>query len=110
MGHYVLELEPSPSGFRIVCQLHHYYQATCRCGHVSQKAPGVGYISEVEGRTRDLKLTEYALVGPMLATFIASLAVRFRMSRAKIQEFLIDWASTATLCGNFSRLYPDFSR
>ena len=60
MGHYVLELEPSPSGFRIVCQLHHYYQANCRCGHISQASPGVGYISEVEERTRDLKLTEYA--------------------------------------------------
>ena len=83
MGHYVLELEQSPSGFRVVCQLHHYYQGTCSCGHVSHEAPGVGYISEREGRCRDLKLTEYSLVGPMLATFITSLGVRFRMSRPR---------------------------
>lgn len=103
MGHYVLELETSPSGFRIICQLHHYYQVTCRCGHISQAKPGIGYISEVEGRTRDLKLTEYALVGPMLASFIASLGVRFRMSRVKIQEFLSDWASTQLSVGTIDR-------
>ncbi|MGH2414604.1 MAG: IS66 family transposase, partial [Microcystaceae cyanobacterium] len=45
MGHYVLELETSPSGFQLVCQLHHYYQATCGCGHRTKDAPGVGYIS-----------------------------------------------------------------
>ena len=102
-GHYVLELEPSPSGFQVVCQLHHYYQATCGCGHITSEAPGVGYISVVEGRTRDLKLTEYNLVGPMLATFIASLGVRFRLSRPKIQEFLIDWASTELSVGTIDR-------
>lgn len=81
MGHYVLELEPEQAGFRIVCQLHHYYQTICSCGHCTHAQPGTGYISKVEGRARDLKLTEYALVGSMLATFIASLAVRYRMSR-----------------------------
>jgi transposase len=107
MGHYVLELETSPSGFRVVCQLHHYYRGTCRCGHLSQEAPGVGHISEIEGRCRDLKLTEYSLVGPMLATFIASLGVRFRMSRAKIQEFLHDWANTELSVGTIDRCIPE---
>ena len=82
MGHYVLELSQKESGFRLVCQLHHYYQATCSCGHCTHAKPGTGYVSVVEGRSRDLKLTEYVLVGPVLATFIASLGVRYRMSRA----------------------------
>ena len=94
MGHYVLELEKGQSGFRVVCQLHHYYRATCSCGHSSQAQPGFGYVSSVEGRVRDLKLTEYVLVGPWLATLIASLGVRYRISRAKKLEFLIDWANT----------------
>lgn len=64
MGHYVLELEREDSGFRVVCQLHHYYEATCSCGHISQAKPGQGYVFSVEGRSRDLKLTEYVLVGP----------------------------------------------
>ena len=67
------------------------------------KQPGTGYISEVEGRARDLKLTEYVLVGPMLATFIASLGVRYRMSRTKIQEFLIDWTRTELSTGTIDR-------
>ena len=29
MGHYALELNLGSSGFRIECQLHHYYQETC---------------------------------------------------------------------------------
>ena len=36
-------------------------------------------------------MSERCLVGPMLATFIAALSLRFRLSRAKIQEFLLDW-------------------
>jgi IS1 family transposase len=39
----------------------------------------------------------------MLATFIASLGVRFRMSRPKIQEFLRDWAQTELAVGTIDR-------
>jgi len=103
MGHYVLELEKGESGFRVVCQLHHYYRGSCSCGHRSQAQPGEGYVSEVPGRVKDLKLTEYVLVGPWLATLIASLGVRYRMSRAKIREFLIDWANTELGVGTIDR-------
>jgi hypothetical protein len=103
MGYHVLELKPEKSGFKIVCQLHHYYELTCECGHKTKAKPGVGYISCVEGRSVDLKLTEYVLVGPMLATFIASLSVRYRMSRAKIREFLGDWAGTELSVGTIDR-------
>jgi transposase len=91
MGHHVLELETTELGLRIVCQLHHYYQSNCSCGHQSFSQPGVGITSKIEGRTRDLKLTEYVLVGSSLTSLIASLAVRYRLSRVKIREFLVDW-------------------
>ncbi len=65
--------------------------------------PGVGYVSVVEGRKKDLRLTEYGLVGPMLATFIASLAVRYRMSRPKIKEFLFDWVGVSLSIGTLDR-------
>ena len=103
MGYYVLELEPELFGFRIVTQLHHYYQTTCSCGHRTQAKPGKGYVSVVEGRSKDLILTDYVLVGSVLATFIASLAVRYRMSRTKIQEFLNDWTHTELSIGTIDR-------
>lgn len=103
MGHYVLELEPAESGFRIVTQLHHYYQTTCSCGHCNHAKPGTGYISVVEGRSQNLQLTEYVLVGPVFATFIASLSVRARLSRSKIQEFLKDWTNTELSIGTIDR-------
>jgi transposase len=103
MGYYVLELEPELFGFRIVTQLHHYYQTTCSCGHCTYAKPGTGKVSVVEGRSQDLQLTEYVLVGAILATFIASLSVRYRMSRTKIQEFLKDWTNTELSIGTIDR-------
>lgn len=103
MGYYVLELEKQSSGIQVNCQLHHYYGATCECGHHTKAMPGIGYVSVVEGRSKDLRLQEYGLVGPMLATFIASLAVRYRMSRPKIQELLHDWVGVSLSIGTIDR-------
>jgi len=104
MGHYVLDLEKTDSGFRVFCSLHRFYSIKCNCcGHETKARPGEGYVSCIDGRKRDLKLQEYILVGPMLATFIASLSVRYRLSRRKIQEFLWDWAGTSLSIGTIDR-------
>jgi transposase len=100
MGYYQFELVPQEQGFKIICYLHHYYGATCSCGHHSQAIPGRGDCSELEGRKIQLQLQEYTLIGPMLATFIASLAVRYRLSRVKIQEFLGDWGGITLSIGS----------
>ncbi|WP_017327097.1 IS66 family transposase [Synechococcus sp. PCC 7336] len=103
MGYYQFELVSEGSGFRIECQLHHYYGATCSCGHHTQAAPGKGDCSTVTGRQVQLQLKEYTLVGPMLGSFLASLSVRYRLSRAKIQEFLQDWAGIELSVGSIDR-------
>jgi transposase len=103
MGYYVLELEKKDSGVEVICTLHLYYCATCDCGHHTKAKPLRGYVSAVEGRSRDLRIQEYGLVGPMLATFIASLAVRYRMSRPKIRELLNDWLSVELSVGTIDR-------
>jgi hypothetical protein len=90
-AHYTYELERLPSGIEVVCTIHYYYAAVCACGHENIEKPGEGYVSVVEGRKRNVKLTEHSIVGPMLATFIASLSRRSGMSRNKIQEFLRCW-------------------
>ena len=48
-------------------------------------------MSILAGRKQNLQLSEAGLVGPALATFIAALAVRYRLSRAKIAELLVTW-------------------
>lgn len=103
MGYYVYELEKTSTGIRISCVLHHYYSAVCTCGHETRAQPGEGFVSHVEGRQKDLKLTEYTMVGPMLATFIAALSVRYRMSRVKIREFLSSWLSMDLATGSIDR-------
>jgi len=103
MGYYVYEIEKTESGISVVCALHHYYSSVCDCGHETKAQPGEGYISHVEGRKKDLRLTEYTMVGPMLATFIAALSVRFRMSRVKIKEFLSYWLSIELSTGSIDR-------
>ncbi len=103
MGHQVLELEKTSSGTRIFCTLHHYYVGVCDCGHITKQCPGKGNISTVEGRKKDLQLSEYVLVGPMLVTFIAALSNRYRMSRVKIKEFLSYWMGTELSVGTIDR-------
>lgn len=76
---------------------------TCSCNHHSQAAPLEGELSEVVGRKVQLQLQEYTLVGPMLGSLIASLSVRYRLSRAKIQEFLLDWTDVDLSIGSIDR-------
>jgi len=102
-GYYQFELKQQEQGFSIECQLHHYYGARCACGHHSQARPGRGECSDVEGRKVQLQLQEQVLIRPMLATFIASLSVRYRLSRVKIQEFLRDWAGVELSIGSLDR-------
>lgn len=91
-GHYTYELEKDKHGIRIVCILHLYYTTTCTsCGHENAAMPGQGYVSVIEGRKRDLVLSEHTIVGPMLAIYIATLNRDFKMSRCKIRQYLIDW-------------------
>jgi len=103
LGYYQFELLLGEGGFKIECQLHHYYGATCSCAHHSLKQLGKGDISEVSTRKTQLQLQEHVLVGAMLTSFIAGLAVRYRFPRAKIQEFLMDWYSVELSIGTIDR-------
>lgn len=103
MGFYTYDLEKTVSGIRIFCNLNHYHSAVCKCGHETKAKPGEGYVSHVEGRKNDLKLSEYTLVGPMFVAFLIALSVRCRMSRLKIREFLCYWLSTELATGTIDK-------
>lgn len=102
-AHFVFDLESTAGGIRIACVLHRYHASACACGVWTAARPGVGALSAVPGRARDLLLSEACLVGPALATFIAALSVRYHISRAKIREFLTVWFGVSLSVGTLDR-------
>ena len=106
---YVYELDREPLSLRLTCLKHRYHVAMCSvCGHETAARPGTGAKSVIEGRKRDLELTERCLVGPLLATFIAALSLRYRLSRTKIQEFLADWLGFELGTASINRCVHEF--
>ena len=107
-AHYVYDLERSAMALQISAARHRYFAGRCACGHETIARPGTGRCSEIEGRRRNLQLTERCLVGPMLASFIAVLSIRFRLSRQKIQEFLNDWLGLELGTASIDRCIREF--
>ncbi len=107
-AHNTLELTRADMSLQVAATKHVYFAVRCRCGHETVSCPGVGARSPVEGRRRDLTMTERCLVGPMLATFIAALSLRFRLSRRKIQEFLADWLALELGTATIERCVHEF--
>lgn len=103
MGYYTYELEIETHQLKILCTLHHYYVSVCECGHENKEKPGEGFVSEIEHRKRNLKLTEYNMIGPMLTTYIAALSRRCGMSRSKIREYLLYWFKFELSVGSICR-------
>lgn len=102
-AHLVLDLERTAGGIRIACIRHAYHATGCACGTVTIARPGLGAVSTLAGRRRDLLLSEAGLVGPALATFIAALSVRYRLSRRHIREFLLAWFGVTLAVGTLDR-------
>lgn len=99
----VLELERTQGGIRIACIEHRYQILRCACGHETAAEPGTGDLSFLEGRKRQLQLTERSMIGPQFAAFIAALAIRHHQSRRKIREFLVTWMGVALSVGAIDR-------
>jgi hypothetical protein len=80
--------EPAAPGIRLWVVDHRYYEVPCACGHHTRAKASRG---EVDPLLAGIERSEWRLVGPGLATLIVALALRFRLSRARIQEFLAEW-------------------
>ncbi len=57
----------------------------------------------------EIELSEWRLVGPGLAALIVALSLRFRLSRARIQEFLGDWLGLALSVGTIHQTLHEAS-
>jgi len=86
-GLYVLDVKMAYPGLEVSHVKHVYGEMTCSCGHVTQSKPGR---CPAEANW-DVEMSEWHLVGPMLASLIICLSLRMRLSRPRIQEFLHDW-------------------
>ncbi len=109
-AHHVFDLDRGGMGLQVTATRHTYFAANCACGYEAVASPGMGLCSHIEGRKRDLQLSERCLVGPTLAIFIAALALRFRLSRLKVQEFLLDWLSLELGVATINRCIHEFGR
>lgn len=66
---------------------HTLYASTCSCGHVTRAAH---HVAPDDPFWDKVALGQWRLVGPRLAGAIVFLALRMRLSRARIREFLIE--------------------
>ena len=57
-----------------------------------------------------MELTEWHLVGPMLLSLICCLAMRMRLSRGKIREFLYDWLKILLSVGTINKCIHEAGR
>jgi hypothetical protein len=80
--------EPARPGLTLWVVDHRYYEMPCACGHRTRAAAGHGMVDPL---LAGIDLSEWRRVGPGLAALIVALAYRFRLSRARIQEFLGEW-------------------
>jgi hypothetical protein len=80
--------EPDAPGIRRWVVDHRDDEVPCACGHHPRAEAGRG---AVDPRRAGVELNEWRVVGPGLAGLIVALSRRFRLSRARIQEFLGEW-------------------
>jgi hypothetical protein len=108
-GHYIINIvlgnEKAP-GIRVTNTKHLYGDTICSCGHVTRTKP---HRCQEESEW-DVQLTEWRLVGPLLMALICSLALRMRLSRPRIREFLKDWLGLHLSVGTINQCIHESGR
>jgi len=83
-GYYEVDWVREGPGRAVRITQHVFEEQACGCGHVTRAEP----VRRVED---DVEIGGFRLVGPGLASLMVALSQRYRLSRARIQEFLHDW-------------------
>lgn len=108
-GHYVIDIELSTereAGIRVTNTKHIYGDTICPCGHATNTEP----FRCQEESGWDVQLTQWHLVGPMLMSLICCLALRMKLSRPRIQEFLRDWLGLHLSVGTINQCIHESGR
>jgi len=87
---YEIELVVAGEG-RVGLSLRHtkhlYFERSCPCGHLTRAEPGAC----PDDPDWTVALSEWHLVGPLLASFICALSLRLGASYRRIREFFLEW-------------------
>ena len=105
-GRYELDIEQKELGLEVTHIKHIYGSRKCTCGHETHSLPGRSDIEE----GWNVEITEWHLVGPTLVALIVSLAMRMRLSRKRIQEFLDDWLGIKLCVGTINQCILECGR
>ena len=112
-GLYVLDLAveagPGLSGLKVRHDKHVYGGIRCgnaACGHVTRSEPG----RCADDPLWTVSLSEWHLVGPLLASLIVCLSLRMRVSHRGIQEFLHDWLALSLSTGTINHCIHEAGR
>ena len=108
-GYYIIDIElgnEKEPGIRVTNTKHLYGDTICPCGHVTRTEPH--RCGKESGW--DVQLTEWRLVGPLLMALICSLALRMRLSRPRIREFLKDWLGLHLSVGTINQCIHESGR
>lgn len=105
-GRYELDIEHKELGLEVTHIKHIYGICICACGHETHSLPGRSDIEE----GWNVEITEWHLVGPTLVALIVSLAMRMRLSRKRIQEFLDDWLGIKLCVGTINQCVLECGR
>jgi hypothetical protein len=105
-GRYELDIEQKELGLAVTHIKHIYGLCKCTCGHETHSLPGRSKGEE----DWKVDVTEWHLVGPTLVSLIVSLAMRMRLSRKRIQEFLNDWLGIKLSTGTINQCILECGR
>lgn len=108
-GHYVIDIEieeQQKQGIHLTNIKHIYGDTRCDCGHITRTQPNA--CPDEKGWT--VEMSEWHLVGTTLMSFIICLALRMRLSRKRIQEFLNDWLHLQLSIGTINQCIHEGGR
>jgi hypothetical protein len=77
---------------------HTLYEAACSCGHLTRQEAH----RSKDPLLPDIHRSEWRLVGAGLAALIICLSYRMRLSRERVQEFLLDWLGVKLSIGTIN--------
>ena len=92
----IVPLTHGQSGLKLYCTKHILFEIECSCGHVTR---ALACRAPVDERWRHTGVCEWRLSGPFLAAMIVVLAMRMRLSRARIREFFAEFVGLSLSTG-----------